>query len=141
MQGFQTSMYASAWFLTMFASVLSLNVAFRVMDIFLVEGREIIFRVGLALLDQSEAKLMQLDLEDMLKVGQHLSVSSRLGLRLTRSAVVGLRTRHYYQNQAWEWDITIRATTLFSFVSSTFRKRSRESMNQTRMLSYRRLSK
>lgn len=89
----------------MFASVLSLNVAFRVMDIFLVEGREIIFRVGLALLDQSEAKLIQLDLEDMLKVGQHLSVSGRLGLRLARSAegsVVGLRTRHYYQDQAWE---------------------------------------
>lgn len=115
MQGFQTSMYASAWFLTMFASVLSLNVAFRVMDIFLVEGREIIFRVGLALLDQSEAKLMQLDLEDMLKVGCHLSVSGRL--RLTRSAegsVVGLRTRHHYQDQAWEWDITVRAMTLFS---------------------------
>ena len=71
-QGFQTSMYASAWFLTMFASVLSLNVAFRVMDIFLVEGREIIFRVGLALLDQSETKLIQLDLEDMLKVSQYL---------------------------------------------------------------------
>jgi len=86
----------------MFASVLSLNVAFRVMDIFLVEGREIIFRVGLALLDQSEAKLIQLDLEDMLKVGRHLG---RLGLRLTRSAegsVVGLRTRHHYQDQAWE---------------------------------------
>ena len=30
-------MYASAWFLTMFASVLSLNVVFRIMDIFLVE--------------------------------------------------------------------------------------------------------
>ena len=37
LQGFQTSMYASAWFLTMFASVLSLSVVFRIMDIFLVE--------------------------------------------------------------------------------------------------------
>ena len=36
-QEFQTSMYASPWFLTMFASVLSLNVVFRIMDIFLVE--------------------------------------------------------------------------------------------------------
>ena len=69
MQGFQTSMYASPWFLTMFASVLSLNVVFRIMDIYLVEGREIVFRVGLALLEHSHDKLIQLDMEDMLKVG------------------------------------------------------------------------
>lgn len=65
--GFQTSMYASAWFLTMFASVLSLNVVFRIMDIFLVEGKEFIFKVGLALLEHSQAKLLQLDLEEVLK--------------------------------------------------------------------------
>ena len=52
----------------MFASVLSLNVVFRIMDIFLVEGREIVFRVGLALLEHSHDKLIQLDMEDMLKV-------------------------------------------------------------------------
>lgn len=61
-------MYASPWFLTMFASVLSLNVVFRIMDIYLVEGREIVFRVGLALLEHSHDKLIQLDMEDMLKV-------------------------------------------------------------------------
>ena len=71
-QGFQTSMYASPWFLTMFASVLSLNVVFRIMDIFFVEGREIVFRVGLALLEHSHDKLMQLDMEDMLKVQDYI---------------------------------------------------------------------
>ena len=64
-------MYASPWFLTMFASVLSLNVVFRIMDIYFVEGREIVFRVGLALLEHSHDKLIQLDMEDMLKVGYH----------------------------------------------------------------------
>ena len=61
-------MYASPWFLTMFASVLSMNVAYRVMDVFMVEGREVIFRVGLALLEYSMDRLVQLDMEDMLKV-------------------------------------------------------------------------
>ena len=56
----------------MFASVLSLNVVFRIMDIFLVEGREIVFRVGLALLEHSHDKLIQLDMEDMLKVQGHV---------------------------------------------------------------------
>ena len=61
-------MYASPWFLTLFASVLSLTMAFRVLDVLLVEGREIIFRVGLALLDSSQEQLLQMDMEDMIKV-------------------------------------------------------------------------
>ena len=68
MQGFQPSMYASPWFLTLFASVLSLNVSFRVMDIMLMEGREIVFKVGLALLEDSLEQLLQMDMEDMIKV-------------------------------------------------------------------------
>ena len=68
LQGFQTSMYASPWFLTMFASVLSLNVVFRIMDIFLLEGREILFRIGLALIEHNVDKLMTSDLEEIVKV-------------------------------------------------------------------------
>ncbi len=52
----------------MFASVLALKTAFRVMDILLVEGRDIIFRVGMALLEASQDKLVHMDMEDMIKV-------------------------------------------------------------------------
>lgn len=38
------------------------------MDIFLVEGIDVIFRLGLALLEHSHDKLLELDLEDMTKV-------------------------------------------------------------------------
>ena len=38
------------------------------MDILLVEGREILFRVGLALLETSQEKLIRMDMEDMIKV-------------------------------------------------------------------------
>ena len=61
-------MYSSSWFLTMFASSLPLDVAFQVMDIFLVEGIDVIFRLGLALLEHSHDRLLELDLEDMTKV-------------------------------------------------------------------------
>lgn len=61
-------MYASSWFLTLFASVLSLNVSFRVLDLLLVEGREIIFKVGMALLETFQDQLLQMDMEDMIKV-------------------------------------------------------------------------
>ena len=44
------------------------------MDLVLVEGREIIFKVGLALLDISQEQLVNMDMEDMIKVS-HVSVS------------------------------------------------------------------
>ncbi|KAL9988011.1 hypothetical protein ACROYT_G002404 [Oculina patagonica] len=36
-QGFHTAMYASSWFLTLFASVFPLNASFRIMDVFICE--------------------------------------------------------------------------------------------------------
>ncbi|XP_066469571.1 EVI5-like protein isoform X2 [Tiliqua scincoides] len=64
-QSFLTSMYASSWFLTLFLTTFPLPVATRVFDIFMYEGLEIIFRVGLALLQFNQAELMQLDMEGM----------------------------------------------------------------------------
>nr|XP_033780353.1 EVI5-like protein isoform X2 [Geotrypetes seraphini] len=64
-QSFHTSMYASSWFLTLFLTTFPLPVATRVFDIFIYEGLEIIFRVGMALLQFNQMELMQLDMEGM----------------------------------------------------------------------------
>uniref|UniRef100_A0A8C9RD79 Ecotropic viral integration site 5 like n=1 Tax=Scleropages formosus TaxID=113540 RepID=A0A8C9RD79_SCLFO len=64
-QSFHTSMYASSWFLTLFLTFLPLPVATRVFDIFMYEGLEIIFRVGLAILLYNQTDLIQLDMEGM----------------------------------------------------------------------------
>ncbi|XP_048348025.1 EVI5-like protein isoform X2 [Sphaerodactylus townsendi] len=64
-QSFLTSMYASSWFLTLFLTTFPLPVATRVFDIFMYEGLEIIFRVGMALLQFNQAELVQLDMEGM----------------------------------------------------------------------------
>ncbi|XP_051050425.1 LOW QUALITY PROTEIN: EVI5-like protein [Phodopus roborovskii] len=66
-QSFHTSMYASSWFLTIFLTTFPLPIATRVFDIFMSEGLEIVFRVGLALLQMNQADLMQLDMEGMLQ--------------------------------------------------------------------------
>lgn len=66
-QSFHTSMYASSWFLTVFLTTFPLPVATRIFDIFMSEGLEIVFRVGLALLQMNQAELMQLDMEGMLQ--------------------------------------------------------------------------
>ncbi|KAI4471071.1 tbc1 domain family member gtpase-activating protein [Holotrichia oblita] len=69
-QAFHTTMYASSWFLTLFTTALSLPLACRVMDVFLSEGMEIIFKLALAMLTLGKEELMSLDMEGMLKYFQ-----------------------------------------------------------------------
>uniref|UniRef100_A0AAR5PP63 Rab-GAP TBC domain-containing protein n=1 Tax=Dendroctonus ponderosae TaxID=77166 RepID=A0AAR5PP63_DENPD len=69
-QNFHTSMYASSWFLTLFTTALSLPLACRIMDVFLSEGMEIIFKVALSMLTIGKEDLMSLDMEGMLKYFQ-----------------------------------------------------------------------
>ncbi|XP_067829304.1 EVI5-like protein isoform X5 [Heptranchias perlo] len=64
-QSFHTSMYASSWFLTIFLTTFSLPLATRIFDIFMYEGLEIVFRIGMAFLQFNQAELMQLDMEGM----------------------------------------------------------------------------
>ncbi|XP_065411625.1 ecotropic viral integration site 5 protein homolog isoform X9 [Chrysemys picta bellii] len=66
-QSFHTSMYASSWFLTIFLTTFPLPIATRIFDIFMSEGLEIVFRVGIAVLQMNQAELMQLDMEGMLQ--------------------------------------------------------------------------
>ena len=84
-----TSMYASSWFLTLFTNQFPLNVVSRIMDLFLsevispidlsfqrathcvtlIQGIEMIFRLGIALLELHQDELMLLSMEEMLRVG------------------------------------------------------------------------
>ncbi|XP_032073450.1 ecotropic viral integration site 5 protein homolog isoform X3 [Thamnophis elegans] len=66
-QSFHTSMYASSWFLTIFLTSFPLPIATRIFDIFMSEGLEIVFRVGVALLQMNQVELVQLDMEGMLQ--------------------------------------------------------------------------
>lgn len=69
-QGFQTTMYASSWFLTLYTTTLSLSLCKRIMDVFLSEGMEFIFKVALALLQLGKEALLSQDMEAMLKYFQ-----------------------------------------------------------------------
>ncbi|XP_046711304.1 ecotropic viral integration site 5 protein homolog isoform X4 [Silurus meridionalis] len=71
-QSFHTSMYASSWFLTIFLTSFPLPAATRIFDIFVCEGLEIVFRVGLAILQMNQAELIQLDMEGMLQYFQRV---------------------------------------------------------------------
>ncbi|CAB3400840.1 unnamed protein product [Caenorhabditis bovis] len=68
--GFDTSMYASSWFLTLFTTTMPLDIANRIMDCFFVEGMDYIFCIALAILQQARIELLRLDMEGMLKYFQ-----------------------------------------------------------------------
>ena len=51
-------MYASRWFITLFADYFPMNLVVRILDIYLMEGRKILYRVALAIFKILEKQLM-----------------------------------------------------------------------------------
>jgi len=64
----KASMFASGWFLTMFATDLPLDVVFRIYDNVLLEGTDVLFNFALALLKRSQADLLKLPTEAALEL-------------------------------------------------------------------------
>nr|CAH8876104.1 unnamed protein product [Trichobilharzia regenti] len=70
-QSFAPSLYASAWFLTLFSTILPIPFATRVMDFYIVEGLQFIFKLALSILKFSADNLLRCDMESMVAFLQH----------------------------------------------------------------------
>lgn len=55
---FEPSMYGSGWFMTIFANSIPFECALRIWDIFLVEGKKIVFRIALAVFKLNQSALL-----------------------------------------------------------------------------------
>jgi hypothetical protein len=64
--GVETQMFATQWFLTLFTAKFPLYVVFNIIDLFLVYGMQIIFKVSLGLLLISRNDLLKLNFEGVL---------------------------------------------------------------------------
>lgn len=62
------TMYATEWLMTMFCRGFSFDLVTRVMDVYLVEGYKIVYRVGLALIKNIKKKLMESGFEDIMQI-------------------------------------------------------------------------
>ena len=81
---FSPQMYASRWFMTIFADYFSINIVVRILDIFLMEGRKILFRIALAIFKLLEKELMTApDLERPLKLFKNYPATADPELLLT----------------------------------------------------------
>ena len=54
-EGFIPQMYCSQWYMTLFSCYFPLELVVRIMDVYFVEGRKTIFRIGLAILKINES--------------------------------------------------------------------------------------
>ncbi|KAI8646033.1 rab-GTPase-TBC domain-containing protein [Parasitella parasitica] len=65
-QGVVPSMYASQWFMTLFAYRCPLDLVFRVFDLLFVEGSHIILNFALALMKKNQQVILSLEFESLL---------------------------------------------------------------------------
>lgn len=65
--GVETHMFASQWFLTLFTARFPLYLVFHILDVFLFDGIEILFKIALTLLTEFENELRTFDFEGVLK--------------------------------------------------------------------------
>jgi TBC1 domain family member 10 len=65
-QSIHITMFATQWLLTLYTSSFQFDLVTRVWDCFLAEGYKIVYRVMLALLQQSQATLLKMSFEDIL---------------------------------------------------------------------------
>ncbi|KAI0220694.1 GTPase-activating protein [Massospora cicadina] len=65
-QGIQSTMYASQWFMTLFAYRSSMRLVFRVLDVLLLEGCDILVKVALALLEDNADHILSCRFDELL---------------------------------------------------------------------------
>ncbi|KAI1320208.1 GTPase-activating protein [Mortierella claussenii] len=66
-QGIRSTMYASQWFMTLFAYKFPLDLVFRVYDILFVEGVESLLRFAIALLKANHDRILNHDFETLIE--------------------------------------------------------------------------
>lgn len=64
-QGIQDNMYAARWFTSIFACKFPFDFVFRVYDLFLSEGQDVLLRVALAVLNQNQATILALEHDNL----------------------------------------------------------------------------
>ncbi|KAI9335923.1 rab-GTPase-TBC domain-containing protein [Obelidium mucronatum] len=93
----KSTMYASQWFMTLFAYRFPLEVVFRIMDILFAQGLEVTFKFAFALLKKNQDHILQLtDLEhllDFLKIGLFTVYEDNVNLLISEASAIHISKR------------------------------------------------
>jgi hypothetical protein len=94
-------MYASQWFLTLYAIYFNIDVVVRIWDIYLVEGKKTLFRIALSILKLCEKRLMQAELGDMFIIFREFrtSVDKELLIKQSLDYTFSKKTMNKYDTE------------------------------------------
>ena len=98
------TMYATQWLLTQYTSSFNFDLVVRVWDSFLGEGWKIIYRVMLALLSQSQQKLLKLGFEDILAYFRELPGRINANAVMAIASKIPLKTKQIKKFER-EWEV------------------------------------
>lgn len=98
------TMYATQWLLTQYTSSFNFDLVVRVWDSFLGEGWKIIYRVMLALLSQSQAKLLKMGFEEILAYFRELPSRINGNAILMIASKIPLKTKQIKKFEK-EWEL------------------------------------
>ena len=98
------SLFAPAWIMTLFVNVVPLDTSLRILDIFLLEGPKIIFRVFLAIFKTKKKEIKKLGIESVFDFVRALPeqiqtatlISRAIGISLSRKSLRHLN--HEYEH-------------------------------------------
>ena len=97
------SMFATQWFVTVYASTFRFDLVACVWDSFLVEGWKVVYRAMLALLQHAQKDLLELDMEGILTFMRDDLPANIDGPSIIRASLnIPLRQKHI-QKYAKEW--------------------------------------
>jgi len=104
-------MYATQWLLTQYTSSFNFDLVLRIWDAFLGEGWKIIYRVMLALLSQSQAKLLKMGFEEILAYFRELPARINGSAVMMIASKIPLKTKQIKKfEKEWEVMQTRKAT-------------------------------
>ena len=91
------SMYASQWFITLFAVNVKSDIHVRIIDIFLLEGQKVIYKLGLAILKINEERILNAkQLEEIMGIFKYaydnLNVEELFSKAFSTSFIFGKNT-------------------------------------------------
>eukprot|EP00980_Cylindrotheca_fusiformis_P023433 scaffold10476_cov142-Cylindrotheca_fusiformis.AAC.8 len=104
-ENIHVTMYATQWLLTQYTSSFNFSLVRRVWDSFLGEGWKIIYRVMLALLNLSQAKLLKMGFEDILAFFRDLPSRVNGNAVMEAAFKIPLKTKSIVKYEK-EWEAT-----------------------------------
>mmetsp|Transcript_14405 Transcript_14405/g.16517 ORF Transcript_14405/g.16517 Transcript_14405/m.16517 type:complete len:528 (+) Transcript_14405:264-1847(+) len=98
-QSIHITMYATQWLLTLYTSSFQFDLVTRLWDCFLAEGWKIVYRVMLALLQNSQSTLLTLSFEEILAHFRELPQNTNGNMIIEIALKIPLRRRHIVKYQ------------------------------------------